>query len=87
MEWIAPPKERLLTAHSSLLELSPEFKLMGQIDANFGQDSVNAVVDLNYNLTGLSFIFPPQGSESDGFTSDAKRESCLRIITMLSCPN
>ena len=47
---------------------------MGQIDANFGQDSVNAVVDLNYNLTGLSFIFPPQGSESDGFTSDAKRK-------------
>ena len=60
---------------------------MGQIDANFGQDSVNAVVDLNYNLTGLSFIFPPQGSESNGFTPDAKRESCLRLIAMLSCPN
>jgi hypothetical protein len=60
---------------------------MGQIDANFGQDSVNAVVDLNYNVTGLSFIFPPQGSESDGFTSDAKREYCLHLIAMLSCPN
>ena len=78
-------RKRHLTTDSRILEFTPEFKLMGQIDANFGEDSVNAVVDLNYNLTGLSFIFPPQGS--DGITSDTKRESCPRLITMLSWPN
>ncbi|KAF8472221.1 hypothetical protein DFH94DRAFT_192159 [Russula ochroleuca] len=54
-----------------IFEIGPEFKLMGEIDAA-GHDNVSAVVDLNYDLSGVSFVFPPQaGSKAGGITPGA----------------
>ena len=51
---------------------------MGHIDANFGNDSIDAVIDLNYKLSNASFIFPPQSNTGvDGISPGAKREFCL----------
>ena len=36
---------------------------------------------MNYDLSGSSFVFPPQhGSSSNGITPRAKRESCIYLI-------
>ena len=46
---------------------------------------MNASVEVNYDLGGASFVFPPQdGSNADGITSSSKRESSLyfRIIPL-----
>ncbi|KAF8472215.1 hypothetical protein DFH94DRAFT_655780 [Russula ochroleuca] len=57
-----------------ILEVGPEFKLMSQFDAKFGLNNINAAVDLNYNLSGVSFVFPPQaGSNVDGITPGSKQ--------------
>lgn len=80
---------RLLTINCSILEIGPEFKLLSQIEAKFGLNNINAVVDLNYNLSGTSFVFPPQaGSNVDGITPSAKRESrlCLHASSPRSVP-
>jgi hypothetical protein len=80
-----PLKERLLTTDRSIFEIGPEFKLMGEIDAA-GHDNVSAVVDLNYDLSGVSFVFPPQaGSKAGGITPGANREFFLYLISTL-CP-
>jgi hypothetical protein len=49
---------------------------LGRIDANFGLQNVNAAIEVNYDLGGASFAFPPQngGSNADGITSSSKRE-------------
>jgi hypothetical protein len=48
---------------------------LGRIDANFGLKNVNAVVEVNHNLGGASFVFPPQGAASTaGIASSSKRE-------------
>ncbi|KAF8502654.1 hypothetical protein F5888DRAFT_1607718 [Russula emetica] len=57
-----------------ILDLGPEFKLSSRIDATFGLNNIKAVVDVNYDLSGASFVFPPQeGSNSDGITPSAKQ--------------
>jgi len=57
-----------------ILDLGPEFKLMSRIDATFGLNNIKAVVDVNYDLSGASFVFPPQeGSNSEGITPSAKQ--------------
>ncbi|KAH9975610.1 hypothetical protein BJV77DRAFT_1164270 [Russula vinacea] len=48
-----------------ILDIGPQFKVTSQMDANFGIKNLNAAVGLNYNLSGVNFIFPPQGG-SDG---------------------
>lgn len=54
--------------------------LLGWIDANFGLKNVNATVEVNYDLGGASFVFPPQdGSKTDGIVSSSKRESSLLL--------
>ena len=64
-----------------ILDLGPEFKLLSRIDAKFGLNDINAVVDVNYDLSGAAFVFPPQEvSNSDGITPSAKRESCIYLI-------
>ena len=55
-----PLNERLLTTDRSILDIGPEFKVTSQIDATFRLDNINAAVGLNYNLSGVSFVFPPQ---------------------------
>jgi hypothetical protein len=53
---------------------------LGRIDATFGLKNVNAAVDVNYDLTGASFVFPPQdGSKTDGIASSSKREFLLLL--------
>jgi hypothetical protein len=48
---------------------------LGSIDATFGLKNVNAAVEVNYDLGGASFTFPPQGgSNTDGISSSSKRE-------------
>ena len=80
-------KERLFTINRSLLEVGPQFKLSGQMDANFELDIINAAVDLNYPLSGISFAFPPKsGSQLSGITPSTKRESCLYFRHAQSCP-
>jgi hypothetical protein len=76
-------RKRLLTTDCRILEIGPEFKLLSRIDAKFGLNNLNAVVGLNYDLSGVSFVFPPQaGSKLDGITLGrlgANRESCLYL--------
>jgi hypothetical protein len=56
---------------------------MSRIDATFGLNNIKAVVDVNYDLSGASFVFPPQeGSNSEGITPSAKRESCIYVIVL-----
>jgi hypothetical protein len=48
---------------------------LGRVDANFGLKNVNAAVEVNYDLGGASFVFPPQdGSKTDGIASSSKGE-------------
>jgi hypothetical protein len=48
---------------------------LGNIGANFGLQNVNAAVEVNYDLGGASFTFPPQGgSNTGGIASSSKRE-------------
>jgi hypothetical protein len=70
---------RVTTDHS-ILDIGPEFKLLSRIDAKFELNDIKAVVDVNYDLSGASFVFPPQeGSNSDGITPSAKREFCIHL--------
>ncbi|KAH9991034.1 hypothetical protein BJV77DRAFT_560799 [Russula vinacea] len=48
-----------------IFEIGPEFKLMSEIDVA-GQDNISAVVDLNYDLSGVSLVFPAQASSNVG---------------------
>jgi len=44
------------------------------MDANFGLKNVNAAVEVNYDLGGASFTFPPQdGANTGGIASSSKR--------------
>jgi hypothetical protein len=53
---------------------------LGRIDATFGLKNVNAAVEVNYDLGGASFVFPPQdGSKTDGIASSSKREFLLLL--------
>jgi hypothetical protein len=48
---------------------------MGSVDGNFGLKNVNAAVEVNYDLGGASFVFPPQaGSNTDSIAPSSKRE-------------
>ena len=79
--------ERLFAINRSILDIGPQFKLSGKMDANFELDNINAVVDLNYPLSGISFSFPPEsGSQLSGITPSAKRESCLYFRHAPACP-
>ena len=70
-----------------ILEIGPQFTLLGQIDANFGLQNVNAAVEVNYDLGGASFAFPPQaGSNTDGITSTSKREVKFYFCSSLTLP-
>jgi hypothetical protein len=63
-----------------IFEIGPEFALLGRIDANFGLQNVNAVVEVNHDLGGASFAFPPQGgSNTGGIVSSSKREFLLSL--------
>jgi hypothetical protein len=45
------------------------------MDANFGLQNINAGIEVNYDLSGASFVFPPQdGSQSNGISPSTKRE-------------
>ena len=58
-----------------IFEIGQDFTLLGRIDANFGLKNVNAAVEVNYDLGGASFAFPPQGaSNTDGISTSSKRE-------------
>ncbi|KAF8496249.1 hypothetical protein F5888DRAFT_1946660 [Russula emetica] len=49
-----------------ILEVGPEFTLLGRIDTNFGLTNVNATVEVNHDFGNSSFVFPPQnGSNSN----------------------
>ncbi|KAF8502656.1 hypothetical protein F5888DRAFT_1110589 [Russula emetica] len=58
-----------------IFEIGPEFTLLGAVDANFGLQNVNASVDVNYDLSGASFSFPPgsSGSNTGGIASSSKQ--------------
>jgi hypothetical protein len=48
---------------------------LGSIDGNLGLKNVNAAVEVNYDLGGATFVFPPQGgSITSGITASSKRE-------------
>ncbi|KAF8502608.1 hypothetical protein F5888DRAFT_1607712 [Russula emetica] len=58
----------------NILDIGPQFTLVGLIDANFGLANVNAAVEVNYDLGGASFTFPAQGgSNTNGITSSSKQ--------------
>jgi hypothetical protein len=54
-----------------------------------GQDNISAVVDLNYDLSGVSFVFPAQASSNvSGLTPGTSRESFLYLLFLIAtlCP-
>jgi hypothetical protein len=52
-----------------------------------GQDNISAVVDLNYDLSGVSFVFPAQtGSKVGGLTPGTSRESFLYLLFLIATP-
>jgi hypothetical protein len=53
---------------------------MSRMDANFGLNNTKAAVDVSYDLSGASFVYPQEGSNSEGITPSAKRESCIYLI-------
>jgi len=63
---------------------------LGSVDANFGLNNVNAAVEVNYDLSGTSFVFPPQGgSNTNGIASSSKREFYfyfLFLVITMPCP-
>ena len=78
-------KERLLTTDRSIVDIGPQFKVTSQMNANFGIKNLNAAVGLNYNLSGVNFIFPPQGgSDGTGIAPSTKRESCLYLLLLIA---
>ena len=78
-------KERLLTTDRSIVDIGPQFKVTSQMDANFGIKNLNAAVGLNYNLSGVNFIFPPQGgSDGTGIAPSTKREFCLYLLLLIA---
>ncbi len=51
------------------------------MDATFGLNNIKAVVNVNYDLNGASFVFPPQeGSNADGIIPSAKRGSYIYLL-------
>jgi len=75
---VSPPDVTLFKAHlpgisiPAILKIGPQFALLGQIEADFGLQHANAVVGVDYDLSGASFIFPPQaGSSTNGITSSS----------------
>jgi hypothetical protein len=66
--------------HDRILDVGPQFKITSQIDAKVALTDIEASVDVKYDLSGVSFVFPPQDSSQAGsFTPGANRES--------SCPS
>ena len=83
-----PINDKRLTTdrrNRSILDVGPEFKLLSRIDAKFELNDIKAVVDVDYDLSGASFVFPPQkGSHSEGITPSAKRESCTYLTAPIA---
>jgi hypothetical protein len=62
--------------HNRILDVGPQFKITSQIDAKVELTDIEASVDVKYDLSGVSFVFPPQDSSQAGlFTPGANRES------------
>ena len=63
----------------SLLNIGPEFKVTAQIDASLEVSDLEATVGLNYNLSGVTFAFPPNNWQAGSFTPGTSREypACL----------
>lgn len=49
-----------------ILEIGPQFKVTGQIDASLEVSDIEASVGLNYDLSGVTFAFPPQANSQGG---------------------
>jgi hypothetical protein len=59
---------------------------MSEIDVA-GQDNISAVVDLNYDLSGVSLVFPAQASSNvGGLTPGTSRESFLYLLFPIATP-
>ena len=62
--------------HNRILEVDPQFKVLGQIDARVEFTDIEASVDLKYDLNGVSFVFPAQdGSQKGSFTPGSNSKS------------
>jgi len=79
--------------YHSLLDIGPEFKVTGQIDASLEVSDIEATVGLNYDLCGVTFAFPPQdNSQAGSFTPGMSRESpaCLsfgpHLMSLVAAP-
>jgi len=76
--------------HNRILEVGPQFKITSQIDAKVELTDIEASVDVKYDLSSVSFVFPPQDSSQAGsFTPGANRKSsapALYLISVVSLP-
>ena len=64
--------------YHSILEVGPEFKVIGRIDASLEVSDIEASVNLKYDLSGVNFDFLPQDNSqaaSGTFTRGTSRES------------
>jgi len=79
--------------YHSILEIGPEFKVAGQIDASLKVSDIEASVGLSYDLSGVTFAFPPQAKLKAGsFTPGTSRESSaclsfgLHFMSLVAAP-
>src|SRR5712691_195203 len=79
--------------HHSILEIGPEFKVIGRIDASLKVSDIAASVNLKYDLSEVNFHFPPQAnSKSGAFKRGTSRESptCLsfgpHLMSLIATP-
>jgi len=70
--------------YHSILEIVPQFKLISQIDATLEVSDIEASVDMKYDLSGLSFDFPPQANSQAGSftpgTTQNRESSALPVL-------
>jgi len=48
------------------LNIGPEFKVTAQIDASLEVSDIEVTTGLNYDLSGVTFAFPPQDNSQAG---------------------
>jgi len=79
--------------HHSILEIGPEFKVIGRIDASLKVSDIEASVNLKYDLSGVNFDFPPKSNPQAGtFTRGTNREfpPCLsfgaHLMSLIATP-
>jgi hypothetical protein len=73
--------------HNRILDIGPQFKITSEIDAQLALTDIEASVDLKYDLSGISFVFPPQDSSQAGTTTPGSNRESPALPLCTSFPS